>query len=152
VPCFNGNGITGWCEVGDSCRMTGDGGRVGADPLPTRRVLPPRVANSSSSMDISPSERAVVRIRGDALPSLKACKLACAFSRSLIIISCIYGGALIKIISLRDGNEPYQNLLCFEATRCLREERTRRIKLHECGRSQTQGRATGHYRSQDNLQ
>jgi len=87
MPCFNGNGITGWCEVGDSCRMTGDEGRVGADPLPTRRVLPPRAANSSSSMDTSLSESATVRTWGDALPSLKACKLACAFSRSLIIIS-----------------------------------------------------------------
>ena len=103
MPCFSGNGITGWCEVGDCCNMTGDGGRVGADPLPTRRVLPPSVANSSSSMEISPSERLKVRMRGDPLPSLKACKLACAFSRSLIMISCIVL-TLIKIIS-RDRRE-----------------------------------------------
>jgi hypothetical protein len=94
--------MTGWCEVGDSCRMTGDGGRVGADPLPTRRVLPPSMANSSSSIDISPSERATVRMRGDPLPSLKACKLACAFSRSLIIISCIFGGPLSKSFQPRE--------------------------------------------------
>ena len=102
MPCFNGNGITGLCEFGDSCRMTGDGGRVGADPLPTRRVFPPRMANSSSSIDISLSERATVRLKGDPLPSLKACKLACAFSRSLIIISCIYGGFYQKIVSPRE--------------------------------------------------
>jgi hypothetical protein len=144
MPCFNGNGITGWCEVGDCCNMIGDGGRVGADPLPTRRVLPPSVANSSSSMEISLSERVAVRMRGDPLPSLKACKLACAFSRSLIMISCITV-TLIKIVSREKKiRNPHQNFLSPETPSGLGKESASRIKLHECGRSQAQGWATGH--------
>src|SRR5712672_284026 len=73
--------------------ITGDGGRVGADPLPQRRVFPPSKASSSSSMPVHPSlsERPTVRTSGETLPSLKACKLECAFSRSLTMISCVCG-------------------------------------------------------------
>jgi hypothetical protein len=132
--------------------MTGDDGRVGVEPFPTRRVRPPSKASSSSSIGTSPSERATVRTSGELLPSLKACRLACAFSRNLIMISYMYGRRLLSAsFHTRKRTRPYQNFLRLESAGGLGEERTSRIELHKRGRSQTQGRTTSHNRPQDNL-
>ena len=130
---------------------TGVEGRVGIEPFPTSRVLPPNIDSSSSSSDPSVSERVAERTRGDPLPSLNACRLACAFSRSLVMISCV-SCRLLSISYLRRKRKgPYQNFLRLKSWGGFGEKCTSRIKLHKRGRRQTQRRATRYNGSQDNL-